>query len=163
MASATMIDSSKNPIYYTKADLKHCSKWKKYINKIHNLILEEIPNMCLVEKTNVCFKYASNDGNDSRKVMFECRYEGVQTRSKCSGVIIENGKKIFHITKKTPKKLYKSLTDFIDLQYANEFTVTSTSTPFPSYFPLAFSQKYIDTLKKGLTAFYDDYESEMDW
>lgn len=166
--------ATKNPIHFTKKELKFCSKWKKYINKIHQLIIEEIPNMCLVEKTNVSYRYESNIAKNKRTIMFECRYEGIPERQQCTGLIIENGKTIFHMTKKTPKRLYKYISDFIDMEYANTF---ESMSPSGKPIPLVYSPQYIDSLKKkaskknttddnwGYVHWYtgDDYDSDMDW
>ena len=169
--------ATKNPIQFTKKELKYCSKWKKYINKIHNLIMDEIPNVCLVDKTNVSYRYESNDTKNKRTIMFECRYEGIPERQKCTGVIIENERTLFHMTKKTPKRLYKYLIDFIDSEYADTFITTSPYAKHTT--PLVYSPKYLDTLKKkaskksrsndednwGYVHWYtgDEFDSDMDW
>lgn len=136
--SVSSVSDTKNPIEYSSEELKLCSKWKKYVKKIHVLIIDEIPHMCLVKKTNNCYQYESNipsppttstntPSSAKRKIVFECRYEGIPDRQKCTCVIYENNERIFHKTKKTPKRLYSCLCDFIDMEYAYTFESNALS------------------------------------
>ena len=109
---------SKNPIYYTKDELKNCSKWDKYVNKIHYIIMDEIPNMCLVEKTNTSFKNETSDSSNVY-VSFECRFQGVAERQMCHAIITEDKTTLFEKTKSTPRKLYKSIKHFIEYTYTD--------------------------------------------
>ena len=115
MAASTQSLLTKNPITFTEEEAMLSSRWKKYIYKIHHLVIDEIPNMCLISKTNNKYEYESSCG--SRKVKFICRFEGIPQRQYCTGVIIDNDTPIYHKTKKTPKKLYKSLYNYIGKYY----------------------------------------------
>jgi len=108
---------AKNPINLTESEMNTCSKWRKYINRLHTLIIDDIPDMCLIEKTNVYFRYQSND-KSKRSVMFECHFEGDKRRQNCVVVVSEKGRIVFDETCKTPKRLYKKLCDYIDFTYA---------------------------------------------
>jgi len=135
---------TKNPIMFTKEEAKVSSKWKKYIYKIHTLIMDEIPNMCLVDKSNNKYEYESSCG--TQKVKFICRFEGVPARQYCTGVIIDNGRPIYHKTKKTPKRLYRSLIRYIDDYYVDYILDLNKkySGPYPQPTPIL-------CLDKGIT------------
>lgn len=143
-----------NPINYTKEDLKQTSKWKKYIKKIHDLIIEEFPNMCLIKKTNNAYLYQSN--TLKQNIAFECRFEGNPERQKCTCIIYNNGEKSFHKTKKTPKRLYKEMTDYIDYKNAID-----NSASVPLVFPNGHHLSFISNNAKELTSFnlIDNFES----
>ena len=67
--SGCHVDARKNPIDYNENDLKNTSKWKKYINKIHKLIIgDKFPSMCLVRKTNNTYYYKSMNNRYRRLV-----------------------------------------------------------------------------------------------
>ena len=158
------VSDTKNPIEFTSEEVKMCSKWKKYVKKIHTLIIDEIPHICLVKKTNNCYQYESNIPSTSskpqqqRKVIFECRYEGIPGRQKCTCVVYENNAKIFHKTKKTPKRLYINLCDFIDMEYAYTF-VSIASSPLTQYAMKAHIHKretggYVSPTAMDIDTFY---------
>lgn len=112
-----------NPIHYTTEEMETCSKWKKYMKKIHELILTEYPNMCLTAKTNTSFKYESS--TEDMVVTFECRFEGDYYRRKCVAVIKQNGITTVSFKRETPKRLYKCLENYIDISYINAFNFTN--------------------------------------
>lgn len=112
-----------NPIHYTTEEMETCSKWKKYMKKIHELILTEYPNMCLTAKTNTSFKYESS--TEDMVVAFECRFEGDYYRRKCVAVIKQNGITTVSFKRETPKRLYKCLENYIDISYINAFNFTN--------------------------------------
>lgn len=130
-----MTTHTKNPIMFTKEEAEVSSKWKKYIYKIHTLIMDEIPNMCLVNKSNTLFEYESSCGQ--RKVKFLCRFEGIPHQQFCTGVIIDNDTPIYHKTKKTPKRLYRSLIRYIDDYYVDYILDLNKkySGPYPAPMP----------------------------
>lgn len=106
-----IVDPKINPIYYTKEEMKKSSKWKRYIKRIHDVALWEMPQMCLIKKTNNAYCYHSNYNNCS--FVFECRYEGNHEKRECTACIYNQNEKVFHKTTKTPKKLYNKLIKFI--------------------------------------------------
>lgn len=128
---------NKNPIHYKNTDLKKTTKWKKYMKKIHDLIMNEFPNMCLIKKTNNAYLYESN--THRQNVAFECRYEGNPGKQKCTCVVYEQGIKVFHKTKKTPKSLYKKLEDYID------YKCSLNNTTQPGIIPLVFTENYTNS------------------
>ena len=144
--SGCHVDARKNPIDYNENDLKNTSKWKKYINKIHKLIIgDKFPSMCLVRKTNNTYYYKSNYSCDDFKVVFECRFEGVRGNRVCSAVIYNCSNKIFSKTCKTPKRLYHNLMEFtmwnnIEIRYLNRKRLTGT---------FVFTDMYAYLLKNG--------------
>lgn len=128
---------NKNPIYYKQDDLKKTTKWKKYMKKIHILIMNEFPNICLIKKTNNAYMYESN--THRQNIAFECRYEGSPEKQKCTCVVYEQGIKVFHKTKKTPKRLYRELTDYVT------FKCSLNNTTQPGIVPLVFSENYTNS------------------
>lgn len=186
MSAPTSFMLTKNPITFTEEEAKVSSRWKKYIYKIHHLIMDEIPNMCLVNKSNNKYEYESSCG--TQKVQFICRFEGVPHRQYCTGVIIDDGTPIYHKTKKTPKKLYKSLYIYLDKYYmdylldkqmykgrgstpkptirVDDNPITSTSISTTKTISTTSSPSSSDTYGGGTTEFdfYDDdtmYDESM--
>lgn len=90
---------------------KSKDKWEKYISKVTKLVVEDFPDMCLIEKTNVYRKYVSNTSDST--VELEFRFKGVPHMTKCEVVYRENGEIVFHKSTKNPKKLYNAMKDFI--------------------------------------------------
>jgi hypothetical protein len=97
-------DSYKQSIIEQKIE----DKWEKYIKKINNLITNEFPHMCLIEKNNVYRKYVSNYDKDT---YFEVKYrfKGDTQRSVCEVVYVQSGNIKYNIIKSSPRKLYKKL------------------------------------------------------
>lgn len=124
----------KNPINYNKTDMKRTSKWKKYMKKIHDFIMDEFQNVCLIKKTNNAYLYEST--NQKERIAFECRFEGHPEKQRCTCIIYNDNVKLFHKTKKTPKRLYKELSDFIDYQVAFKKYEGTDLVPF------VYSKKY---------------------
>jgi hypothetical protein len=94
-------------------EINHCNdnykrkdKWNKYIDKLDNIILNKLESMCLVERNNVCRKYASNINNSY--IIFEYRFKGIPTKSECSIKYVVDNKVMYHNITDTPKHLYKS-------------------------------------------------------
>ncbi len=134
------MDARRNPIEYKLSELNKCSKWKKYINKIHRLILgNHFPGMCLVRKTNNCYSYLSNHSCDDFTVEFECKFEGDKKRQHCSAVIYNGNTCIFMKSRKTPKELYNKLLDFLVYE-TNGYTTV----------PFVFTDKYLYLYERGL-------------
>lgn len=134
------VDSRKNPIEYSKKDMKHSSKWKKYMKKIHDVVMTELPDMCLIQKTNNSYCYHSNDSKYT--LSFECRTEGIPTEQRCTAVIYNCGYNVFFKTKRTPKRLYNSILKFIDYKPNMKYYRHNLSEP-----PFVLTNKYIDMLK----------------
>lgn len=158
-AHKALIAASKNPIHYTKKDLKHTSKWKKYIKKINNLINEEFLNMCLIKKTNNSYLYESNTGN--QKIAFKCRFEGDPKRQKCTCVIFMKDQKIFHKTKKTPKRLYKEIINFIDFQIM--LKSTKSYGVLPLVFPYQYQKLFISSNADEFLEFPELEKYDSEW
>lgn len=131
---------SMNPIHYTKEEMEKTSKWKKYVKKIHDLIQSEYPDICLVKKTNNAYRYESNTQN--RIIRFECRFEGVPNKQRCTCIIYEKDDKVFHMTKKTPKRLYKELDKFIDFR-----------CPLKCYKDVNPARTFVSSSAKSFTSF----------
>jgi hypothetical protein len=167
MASSTSVTSAqqalssatKNPIHYTKEDMKHTSKWKKYMKKIHDLIMEEFPNTCLIKKTNNSYLYESNTHH--QQIAFECRFEGNPEHQKCTCVIYREENKIFHKTKKTPKRLYKEIIDFIDFQLSLQYTQSPGFVPL--VFPHDYQNSFISSNADQILAFPELEKYDSDW
>lgn len=87
------------------------SSWDKYIKRITKLVYEEMPSMCLVEKNNVYRKFVSNIQDSVFEIEF--RFKGTPDKMRCEAKYTDNGKIIYHKIKKTPKKLYKSINNFV--------------------------------------------------
>lgn len=141
--STYVVDARKNPIEYTKKDIKHSSKWKKYINKIHDLVMTDLPSMCMVQKTNNAYCYHSNDYNYT--LTFECRIEGNPHERTCTAIIYNRGTKVFFKTRKTPKKLYNKLLKFIS--YNGDMEPSELNKYTKNKIPFVFTSKYIKMLK----------------
>jgi hypothetical protein len=137
----TTTDPRNNPINFNKRDMSSSSKWKKYIKKIHNIITIDMPNMCLVKKTNNAYIYHSNDYKYS--VIFECRFEGVPHMRKCTACVYNRGVNIFYKTCSTPKKLYNKLMDFVGFDKQS--------------IPYRYKSFIKDTRKVKLFVLSDDY------
>ena len=86
-------------------------RWERYIGKVTNLVTEDFPDMCLIEKTNVYRRYVSNTSDST--IELEFRFKGVPHMSKCKVTYKENGEIAFYKITRDPKKLYKAMKDFV--------------------------------------------------
>jgi hypothetical protein len=158
-AQQSLRAATENPIHYTKEDMKHTSKWKKYMKKIHDLIMEEFPNTCLIKKTNNSYLYESN--TDSQYIAFKCRFEGIPQRQKCSCVIYNADKKVFHKTKKTPKRLYKEINDYVYFQYSLKYSQSCGLVPL--VFPRDYQSTFISTEEDESLGFHELKKYDSHW
>lgn len=119
----------------TRQNMEKQIKWKKYVKKINNLIINEIPNVYLIKKSKNSYIYESYSYYNYQRLRIECIFQRDCEKQRCRCIINNDSEKIFHKTKTTPKRLYQELINYIEYQHTIGFTGNMGSNTVPLIFP----------------------------
>lgn len=98
--------------YSSASEHLYLSDWDKYIDKIHNMIMNMGMGMCMIERNNIYRKYV-DIYNPEITITYECRFKGLDRKRHCEATYVKDGVTIYNKVKTTPKKLYNSMKRFI--------------------------------------------------